>query len=135
MGRVGVSSGGTASGTTMSCVDGQLFGADLFVDGGTAIGTVVMGGGELAVSSGGTAVGTTVSSGGELALYGGTASGTNFVGGNESIGGGLVVSGVTVVGSDLASFFLILPARRSAIPLASAALSGSLPAAPPSVPS
>ncbi len=97
-----VSSGGVASGTTVSSG-----GALTTLLAGSALATTILSGGLEIVSSGGVASGTTISSGGTLELFGGAAmSGTTTI-----IAGGMLqaISGYNVlVGSGQTSVGVIL---------------------------
>ena len=94
-----VYSGGTASGTKVT------HGIESVLSGGTAIDTAINWG-EI-VFSGGTAIGTTVNSGGWLQVYGGAdISATDFLGGTEILCSGATLSGITVIGSELAQLTL-----------------------------
>ena len=90
-----VSSGGVASGTTVSSGGLEV----VFVSGVDSGGTLVDSGGTLVVSSGGTTIGTTVKHGGnENVLSGGTALVTTVLG-NLFVASGGSASGTTTISS------------------------------------
>ena len=105
---MGVSAGGTASGTTVSKRGFQ----DVF---GTAVSTTVASGGQEFVEAGGIAIAATISSGGTLNVLGTTTSVVTVLsGGTETVSSGGLISGTPFSGTHIAGGTVNLLAGGSA---------------------